>query len=107
MAIGPILDFIAAAVGFLHPDPDAAEQTKDASVLNYHRKVVVTAAVCGGITAAAGIVAVSLADSKEKDIKMLLLLPILFLVIGIVMGVALACLVAPREFLTGPVGEKW
>ena len=33
--------------------------------------------------------------------------PLMFAVEGMVFGVSVACLFAPREFLTGPVGQKW
>lgn len=52
--------------------------------------------------------AVVASDVKSaKDVKGLLLVPVLYGAGGFVFGMALTCLMAPRSFLTGPVGRPW
>lgn len=45
--------------------------------------------------------------SSGQDARGLLLAPFLFCAGGLLYGVAMACLFAPRDFLAGPLGEKW
>lgn len=107
MAIHPLLDFFAAAVGYIHPDPEAAEQTTDTSLLRYHQKVVLTAIVFGAFSAIASVVLMIILQETANEIGTIVLMPIVFGVAGCIFGTAWACLWAPREFLAGPVGQKW
>ena len=109
MAIRQLFVFLDHAVGYIQPDPEAVEQTTNISELLYHRKVVLAAAILGALAAVAGaiIAALEIGGGKDKGIKPLILFPIVFGIVGIIVGSAVACLVAPQAFLTGPVGQKW
>lgn len=48
-----------------------------------------------------------LLTGKIDKVIRLLFSPIMFGVGGYMAGVAVVCLFAPREFLTGPVGKPW
>ena len=76
----------------------------------YHKRIILVSSVFGILGAAIGIIAsIALAvDAKSgKDIKGVLLTPFMFGAGGLLFGVAVACLFAPRDFLTGPLGKKW
>ena len=88
-------------------DPSDADAARHA---RYHRKIVFV----GGCFAALGVVlglltsVVVASDAKSgKDIKGVILAPVMYGAGGFVFGMALMCLVAPRAFLTGPVGRPW
>ena len=109
MALSQILDFLKAATGYIKPDAADLDEAGGAESpeARYHTRVIVAAAVCGVIMSIAGTVGAVLAKGRKEDLKMLLVAPLLSGVAGILAGVAGACLVAPHEFLTGPVGRKW
>ena len=44
---------------------------------------------------------------NPRETKIILMAPFLAGIIGILEGVAVTCLFAPRAFLVGPVGQKW
>src|SRR6476646_1439541 len=107
MALSQLLDFLKAATGFVRPDATAVDAAGESGVVatRYHRRIVLIAGTCGAIAAIGGAVAAVIQPPGAKDyLKMILLFPLVFGVIGILEGVAVACLVAPRDFLSGPVG---
>ena len=76
----------------------------------YHRRIVFV----GGCFAALGVIlglitsVVMASDVKSgKDMKGVILAPVMYGAGGFVFGMAIMCLVAPRAFLTGPVGRPW
>ena len=88
-------------------DPADAESRHHAK---YHKRIVFV----GGCFAAVGVVlglitsAVVASDVKSgRDIRGIVLAPVTFGAGGFVFGMAVMCLVAPREFLNGPVGAPW
>src|SRR5262245_44967974 len=88
-------------------DPADAEAARHA---RYHRRIVFV----GGCFAALGVMfglitsVVVASDAKSgRDIKGVILAPVMYGAGGFVFGMALMCLVAPRAFLTGPVGRPW
>ncbi len=87
------------------PDPNA-----DAAHATYHRRIVGV----GGCFAAAGavlglVISVVMAGEAKsgRDIKGVILMPVMMGLGGFMFGMAVMCLVAPRAFLTGPVGRPW
>jgi hypothetical protein len=110
MALSQLSKFLTEATGFIRPDAVAVDEAGDSAhgATRYHRRIVVIAGCCGAIAAIGGAVAALLQPPDAKDfLKVLLMMPPMFAVIGILEGVAVACLFAPREFLSGPVGQKW
>jgi hypothetical protein len=81
----------------------------------YHYRIVIGACVfaaLGAILGVAGMVGVfTLAkpgtDGHHGRIGGLLLAPFTFSVAGFVFGMAMMCLIAPTDFLNGPVGRPW
>jgi hypothetical protein len=61
-------------------------------------------AVLGVILGLLTSVAVASDADSAKDVRGIILAPVMFGVGGFVFGMALMCLVAPRAFLTGPIG---
>lgn len=109
MALSPLLDFLKAATGFIRPDEAILNNASECQVLaaRYHRRIVVIAGFCGLIAGIGGIIGAVMASPNEKDVKLMLMAPLMCGIIGILEGVAIACLFAPQEFLDGPVGQKW
>ena len=76
----------------------------------YHKRIVFV----GGCFATLGVIlglitaVVVASDVKSgKDVKGMLLAPVMYGAGGFVFGMAIMCLVAPRAFLSGPVGRPW
>jgi hypothetical protein len=109
MALSQLLDFLKAATGYVKPEAADLEEAGgvESPAARYHTRVVIAAGVSGVIVAIAGTGAAMMEKGSKNDVKMLLLGPLVFGVAGILLGTAGACLMAPREFLTGPVGRKW
>lgn len=108
-----LLGFFREATGYVRPDDDAVRRAGSTGERHsgYHRKIVWISGVLGALFALAGLAA-SIAEltggkMRESDAKVVLLAPLLAGVAGIMFGVAVACLFAPSEFLTGPMGAKW
>jgi hypothetical protein len=109
MALSPLLDFLKAAAGYIRPETTDLEEfdAAESQAVRYHRRVVVSGGVGGIILTIAGTTGVVLEGWRKNELALLLMMPFLSGVAGILLGVAGACLFAPREFLTGPVGRKW
>jgi hypothetical protein len=112
MAVGQFFEFLRSATTYVHPDTDALEQAGGAAprYLTYHRRIVAVGILGGVIGVIAGIVgAVFVAQEPRagKEPHMVLLFPVITCVAGLLIAASLACLFAPREFLTGPLGQKW
>jgi hypothetical protein len=107
-----LMEFLRSAMGFATIDADAIEEAGESAsqYTTYHRRIVGVSAIFGCIGALSGIVfIVSEINTQhgQKDLPMLLFSPVLFGIIGLLLGAAIACLFAPEQFLTGPIGSKW
>ena len=104
--------FFREALGYVETDDDAVEQAGEASSRHatYHKRIVLVAIVFGviGVLCGIGFIAsVFLWPKPGDDTRLALLSPLLFGAAGVLYGVAVACLFAPRPFLEGPMGKKW
>jgi hypothetical protein len=114
------MGFIKAALKAVVFFQDAAERARlDPAVLQqageaaprhrlYHRRVVwisiITGLICGGI----GIFGMFQDGGvKHREGALPLYAPVFFVIMGMLLGTAGACLFAPREFLLGPIGARW
>lgn len=91
------------AGGHTTPDADPAHAT-------YHRRIVGVGGCFAAVGAILGLVIsiVMACEAKSgKDIKRVILMPVMMGLGGFMFGMAIMCLVAPRAFLTGPVGRPW
>jgi hypothetical protein len=78
--------------------------------LTYHRRIVASGILGGVIGVISGIVGAVFAAQEPragKEPHMVLLFPVITCIAGLIIGACLACMFAPREFLTGPFGQKW
>jgi hypothetical protein len=88
-------------------DPADVEAKRHAG---YHKRIVFVGACFAGVGLVLGLITSVLMASAAKsgsEIKGILLTPVLYGAGGFVFGMAIMCLVAPRAFLTGPVGAPW
>ncbi len=106
-----ILFFFLEATRYQHLDADALELAGERGEVDagYHRTIVRWAQRCGlgGFLLGLPVAALAVADPHNRGLLGVVLTPFLFAIAGILLGVALACLLAPREFLIGPIGQKW
>jgi hypothetical protein len=94
------------------PDSTALEQAGESGVRHaaYQRRIVLASCLLGAIGAGLGVVqSVVMAGQARSvtDVRAALAVTFTCGIVGVLLGVALACLFAPREFLTGPLGEQW
>jgi hypothetical protein len=107
-----LLNFYRTAVEYAEPDSAALEQAGESGAIHaaYHRRIVQVSCWFGVIGTVLGVVLalVMVGQARSgKDLKGVLLAPFVFGAAGLLFGTALACLFAPRAFLTGPLGAKW
>jgi hypothetical protein len=106
-----IFRFFGEATTFALPADDAVREagTEGAKHASFHRRIVAVAVLGGVVGAGLGTAMLASGGGKapERDGAMLILAPRLFAAIGLIFGVAVACLFAPRAFLAGPVGRRW
>jgi hypothetical protein len=112
MGLFHLFRFYREATTYTSPDQPALEQAGEARERHaaYHRRIVLVSGLFGALGVVFGLALsfVATGDTKSgKDVKQGLLAPFLFGAAGMLLGVAIACLFAPREFLAGPVGQKW
>jgi hypothetical protein len=76
---------------------------------SFHRRIVSVGVPFGVVGAGLGIafLLASGGQAAPRDGAKVLLAPLMFAASGLIFGVAVACLFAPRAFLTGPVGRRW
>ena len=112
MGVRQMLDFFKEATTYIKPDPEALREAGDSAPhqLGYHRRIIAMSGFGAVVGAIAGIVMsvlMSGTPQAERDLKLLLLFPIIVAVVGTLIGTSISCLIAPEEFLRGPVGSKW
>lgn len=88
-------------------EPPSAEGGFDHERYKKHMSRVATVSAIVGAGLGVLVVAALLLTGKIDKVIRLLFSPIMFGVGGYMAGVAVVCLFAPREFLTGPVGKPW
>ena len=107
-----LFDFYAKAGDYATPDPSALARAGESGRRHsgYHKRIVLVSCIFGVLGAVPGIIFLVVAAGVAKagnDLIGLLFAPFMFGAAGLLFGVAVACLFAPRDFLTGPLGEKW
>jgi len=107
-----LFEFFRKAPEFIEPDAQALEQAGDDRPKHaaYHKRIVKLAIIFGIVGAVGGAVAAVFAavgPRVERNHRAIILAPVLFGIGGAFFGTAIACLIAPSDFLTGPVGQKW
>ncbi|HIJ73635.1 MAG TPA: hypothetical protein HPP83_05980 [Candidatus Hydrogenedentes bacterium] len=107
-----LLGFFKEAGEYASPDEDALAQAgADAPrQASYHKRIVAVSVLFGLMGAALGVYLIVVAVGEQKAQEgagKVLLAPLAFAAGGLFFGVSLMCLLAPRSFLTGPVGQKW
>jgi len=107
-----LLGFFEEARKYASPDEDAVARAGPETPrhVSFHRRIVAVAILLGLVGAAFGVWLIVVAageNTAAKDATKILLAPLVFAAAGLVFGVSVTCLFAPRSFLTGPVGQKW
>lgn len=111
MGILRLLNFYREATTYIAPDSSAVERSgaDGDRHTTYHRRIVWTAGLAGAAGAAGGLAftIAALQGPPTPDGAKVWLGPVMFGAAGLLVGAAVACALAPRAFLTGPIGEKW
>ena len=109
MGLFSAIQQIADTANTAPPAGDAAD-TAAVQHARYHRKIVLVGGCFAAVGVVLGLITSVVVASDEKsgnDLKGVILAPVMYGAGGFVFGMALMCLVAPRAFLTGPVGQPW
>ena len=104
--------FLQQTAAYVVTDADEVQQAGEAGKRHvaYHKRIVLMSVLLGALGLMIGI-ALSLfgvthgMDSRNWPV--LVATPVLMGLAGSVLGISMACLFAPNEFLTGPVGRRW
>ena len=109
---GLYMKFFREAMGYIVPDETEIDQLGEAAPRHstYHKRIIVVCSALGsvGVLAGASFSVIGFLWPPPGDkTRLLLLAPFMAGAAGVLFGVAVACLFAPREFLTGPIGSKW
>lgn len=107
-----LLGFFEEASKYASPDEDAVARAGPEAPrhVSFHRRIVTVGLLLGLVGAAFGVGLIVVAPGENtpaKDVPKILLAPLVFAAAGLVFGVSVTCLFAPRSFLMGPVGQKW
>jgi hypothetical protein len=84
---------------------DLAKADSSAPASGYHRIIIAAGLVCFASTVAlltASLIALGPDPWLEKPLG-----AVMFVILGTLLGIALACTFAPSSFLNGPTGQKW
>lgn len=88
-------------------DTNRAEEQRQ---LGYHKRILLVGGCFATLAVIPGVVTSAVTASQmgsDRQIRAMMLGSLIFAAAGFVLGVAIMCLVAPRAFLTGPVGRPW
>jgi len=107
-----LLGFFKEASKYTSPDEDAVGRAGSEAPrhVSFHKRIVTVSIILGLMGAALGVGMIFIAvgeNAAQDNGAEILLAPLAFAAAGLVFGVAVTCLFAPRSFLTGPVGQKW
>jgi CBS-domain-containing membrane protein len=110
--LSQLLGFFKEAGKYASPDEDAVERAGSEAPrhVSFHKRIVAVSVIFGFIGALIGVGMIVLAigeNAVQDDGAEILLAPLVFAAAGLVFGVSVTCLFAPRSFITGPVGQKW
>lgn len=110
MPIFRLFKFVNAAVAHARLEPDLARRAGDSAARHrsYHWRVVCIA-IATGIMIGVSVTYKLLHEKSDDGLGKyhMYVAPFFFGAVGVVLGAALGCLIAPREFLVGPIGERW
>jgi hypothetical protein len=110
-----LFQFFKMALTFVEPDEAALNQAgmdRDRYV-RCHKRFIIISWACAVLV---GIGALSLglygaltegSKLKGKDVYAIFLSPFLGVAVGCMLGATFACMIAPSDFLRGPLGRKW
>ena len=106
------LNFFREAADYVEVDDAAivetgADASRDVSI---HKRIVAAGIVFGLLGAASGVAMIVLAAKtgrNHKEEESFLLAPLIFAVMGCLLGPAAAITFVPTRFLTSPVGQRW
>ena len=110
--LSQLLGFFKEAGKYASPDEAAVERAgaEAPRYVSFHRRIVAVSVLLGFIGAILGLGMIVLAVGENEvhnNGAKIMLAPLVFAAAGLVFGVSVTCLFAPRSFLTGPVGQKW
>src|SRR5262249_7199247 len=86
-------------------DTNRAEEQRQ---VGYHKRILLVGGCFAALAVIPGLVTSAIVASQMesyRQIRAMMLGSLIFAAEGFVLGVAIMCLVAPRAFLTGPVGR--
>jgi hypothetical protein len=111
-----VVDFFRGTTAFVEPEAEALEQAgvdRDRYVAAHRRLVNIARifAILGFVlwtfAFVAGSLIVGMKFNDPGKIAIVCLSPFLGCILGAAVGAILGCLIAPRDFLLGPLGRKW
>lgn len=113
--LSTLLQFFTGATKHAQLDPELLKQEGPSARQHqtYHRLIVWISLATGVIV---DMICVPLLASESsgdsqaiglRDLRLYAFSPLLFGAMGVLLGASAACAVAPRAFLTGPIGERW
>src|SRR5438309_65465 len=111
MSLFALFQFYQEASDYQQPDQAAvtAMDPDGGQHVDYYRRIVGVSCACGAVGFLLGVAvwALALTDGEAVDVKtgkeamFMLLAPLILAAPGLLFGAALACAVAPRDFLLG------
>jgi len=107
-----LYEFYRQLRGLSRPDAGDVEAAGAAGGrhADYHKRVFLVGCVVGALGLALGLALIALGIAREGlSIQAVVDIPkaLAFGAYGFLLGMAVMCLFAPKEFLAGPVGRKW
>jgi hypothetical protein len=115
MRLGQLLQLLSSTADLAKLDPNSADAHPDAARhIGFHRKLVrvgIAGGVLGGVMGVAGSVLFYMyppgGKLSDRDTSGLIYAPIMLILAGFVGGACWAGVFAPRDFIIGPIGQRW